>query len=794
MSSRSEAASRAAGARQRGSAAGRLALSLDTALLEALVAAPALALHAPGLRGALQQALALRSTAAQRGAGPGRSSMPGVFGVQAFTSDGQTSRTAEDQRRVSNRENVRDEFFALLRDAAAGAAPFGQRGAAAGLTLGAGGDDVAVYSCFAERAPALLRRLRADNVPAFARLFVATVMQAAVTGEALLDDELRRIARRNTARFGRLNLRLQAQPASGHGSVCRAHSPGASAGPATRDTTVSRGHGASAAFGAASSAAASIERTEGRGQVTSRAITGAAAEGIAVTLAVAAEFPPAQRLYVLFLEAADSHRLNRQLQRYMKAQLAALAEEGSCGGSGGGGGAAAERALAAAALAAFVSLLEFAGANGEAAGGPMGALDAAGALVAAAQGSTPGSGLGSERDQAALGGMPGLASGLLWTTPWVVRYLWFLGPGAAWGSEPARGGPETASGGPGAARTLAALAALQRSPVLRPGHPAFGPAALCLRCLLDMFMERMAAAGVALPQAKPDGGGATWETLVRVGETGDGDVDARLLQLCCPLLDHARRALQGALAGSGGESSAQARGGLRKITPSVPAGAAAAAAAAPGEAPAALAAAAAGPALDDAAAALRRAFLEAYSSPEAEVRLRDVVEWVADVLGRTAAAAGLACAMALAAERAESAVQSAAAAAAAAAAPLDGVKASERPGERAGAGEALRLQLGLAQAAAATEATLAALEAAGEAAAAHAASMAPRALAALAPPAWPRAVVGTAAALAAEQACAAAARRLLRQAPAVRTAACSAAARAATAAAKAAVQAGFAAL
>lgn len=42
----------------------------------------------------------------------------------------------------------------------------------------AGSGDAAVFSCLAERAPALLRRLRADNVPAFARLFTAAVMQA----------------------------------------------------------------------------------------------------------------------------------------------------------------------------------------------------------------------------------------------------------------------------------------------------------------------------------------------------------------------------------------------------------------------------------------------------------------------------------------------------------------------------------------------------------------------------------------------------------------------------------------
>ena len=35
----------------------------------------------------------------------------------------------------------------------------------------------------------------------------------------------------------------------------------------------------------------------------------------ASTLEVAWRFPPAQRLFVLFLEAADSHRLNKSLLR-----------------------------------------------------------------------------------------------------------------------------------------------------------------------------------------------------------------------------------------------------------------------------------------------------------------------------------------------------------------------------------------------------------------------------------------------------------------------------------------------
>lgn len=72
---------------------GRLAHSLDAALLDALVAAPAVQTHAAQLHGALQQTLAARPPAeGGRGRGPGGTA--GVFGVQAFTSDGRTSRTA----------------------------------------------------------------------------------------------------------------------------------------------------------------------------------------------------------------------------------------------------------------------------------------------------------------------------------------------------------------------------------------------------------------------------------------------------------------------------------------------------------------------------------------------------------------------------------------------------------------------------------------------------------------------------------------------------------------------------
>lgn len=61
----------------------------------------------------------------------------------------------------------------------------------------------------AEGAPALVRRVAPGNLGAFAALFTAALLQAAATGEALLDEELGSLAARDPSRFARLNSRMQ---------------------------------------------------------------------------------------------------------------------------------------------------------------------------------------------------------------------------------------------------------------------------------------------------------------------------------------------------------------------------------------------------------------------------------------------------------------------------------------------------------------------------------------------------------------------------------------------------------
>lgn len=63
-----------------------------------------------------------------------------------------------------------------------------------------------------EGAGRLVRGVASGNLGAFARLFCASVLQAAATGEALLDRELGALAARDPSRFSRLNQRLQVCP------------------------------------------------------------------------------------------------------------------------------------------------------------------------------------------------------------------------------------------------------------------------------------------------------------------------------------------------------------------------------------------------------------------------------------------------------------------------------------------------------------------------------------------------------------------------------------------------------
>lgn len=244
-----------------------------------------------------------------------------LFGLPAFTSDARKSKSPDEQRRLSNREATRDAWFALMRDTAAKTASFGHSGGrggsmgtaslASGMDHAGGGEepDGVVLGRLQARASDLLRALRPDNFGPFAELFTAAVLQAAATGEALLDEELTNLAKRNVDRFHSLNRRMQGQgqgPGPRRGSALQGQQQrrpphgfgdlGGSAAlkPAAKGKRPSSAGGGGGAFG---------------GYVASD-------EAVTAALEVVAEFPRPLRLHALFLEAADSHRLNTNLVRW----------------------------------------------------------------------------------------------------------------------------------------------------------------------------------------------------------------------------------------------------------------------------------------------------------------------------------------------------------------------------------------------------------------------------------------------------------------------------------------------
>ncbi|GLI71729.1 hypothetical protein VaNZ11_017023 [Volvox africanus] len=168
-------------------------------------------------------------------------------------------RSQEQQRRVSNRERCRDMFFAVVRQTAC----LINRGVDGGIlsehapgTPGAGGGNVrgamtgaaaahghtsphltaAASASGGTLGPAsvaellvplrsqcleVLQSLHPDNLPFFAELFTSCVLQAAATGESLVEGDLANLASRNPSKFHRLNQRMQQAP----GQVLAQHPP-----------------------------------------------------------------------------------------------------------------------------------------------------------------------------------------------------------------------------------------------------------------------------------------------------------------------------------------------------------------------------------------------------------------------------------------------------------------------------------------------------------------------------------------------------------------------------------------
>ena len=124
-----------------------------------------------------------------------------------------------------------------------------------------------------------------------------------------------------------------------------------------------------------------------------------------------------------------------------------------------------------------------------------------------------------------------LGKSLEWVVPWVVQYVRF----ACQDSD--------AQHSCCIQQLVQQLQSIQSCKALLPGSAQFGPVASCLRCVLDDHLEQ--SAEIDRTDSEAD---AAWLSALQDWESTaelQGPVsDARYLQLCCPLLEQARQAIQ----------------------------------------------------------------------------------------------------------------------------------------------------------------------------------------------------------------------------------------------------------
>ncbi|KAG1672840.1 hypothetical protein FOA52_004644 [Chlamydomonas sp. UWO 241] len=373
-----------------------------------LLEQPRVHAHCPRLVGDLRRAMERWGEAA--GARKGFDMISGGSGRAAHIGPLLRSGPSDEQpRTTSNRERCRDLLFGLVRDACGlltqqlSGEGLGRlvgelrRGGGALLIRGGGGGGggghsntstgVAVAQHRAQqqvdallslraRAQSLVCELHPANLGFMGDVVASCIMQAAATGEALMEAAVASLAQLNPARFQRLSQRMQAQ---GPGLATQLARGASAAGPHHAHTqrhasTVSRGGGSSAAMpppGRSGGGGGSAEDCDGRGggggSYPGSSGNGgggggggkevyATCERLASALELMSEFPPVQQPYALLLELSDSRSLCVAVQasasERLRTLLAALDDRthsNSSSAAGTAGVAAAAAAVGAAA-------------------------------------------------------------------------------------------------------------------------------------------------------------------------------------------------------------------------------------------------------------------------------------------------------------------------------------------------------------------------------------------------------------------------------------------------------------
>ncbi|KAA6417830.1 MAG: hypothetical protein FRX49_12186 [Trebouxia sp. A1-2] len=543
---------------------GQLIAALGKSMLEILAELPILSQHAPNLRSKLQQELdRLEENLLASNKAYSRPASSHLYGAGAFTQDGQRQRSQEEQRKVSNMNDCRDAWARVMRTAAdQQAQPLQVPSAAqskARLQLDPISDanaGVLLYMQQNVRKP--LRALRPDNYATFAELFATALLQAAATGETLLDQsestqKLQQLADKDTSKFYRLNQRMQGQAPGHRPSHQGRYSTNSGGGVRSSGSSPFQSPGLTSQPALNAQPHFGFQQQRSWTTSTQASYQSLLTEADLQDIALAMQFPPAQRLFVMFLQAADSHRLNTSLIRQvfilmmcMGARLQQM-QQSAVTDATASHRAKSERLVSQCCLASFLSFLTF-------------------AVSASSSQHDIGMMIGESQYQPAVDLNAVLHAALLsnsleWGLPWVVQYLRFLS------LDPHACSSENVQ------QVLHKLESLHRCTVLLPQSAAFGPAALCLRSVLDDHLEQIA--DIEVTQAASDD---AWQALVKTwSEAADlrqPVVDPRYMQLCCPLLEHARQAVQASISAETApwDGKRLKLKGIRKIHPSQPPG------------------------------------------------------------------------------------------------------------------------------------------------------------------------------------------------------------------------------
>ncbi|XP_024372189.1 uncharacterized protein [Physcomitrium patens] len=549
--------------------AGRILDCVGEQMLVALIEEPAIARHSPTLMVRLKASLADHQAAALRsfkayetasrsnnapeqshttGAGRLTPGLPVSLPFQAARDSRNIFKTQEEQRAYNNREHCRDQFYAIIREAASAYSAFGWN------STGAESDG---YLKMKDSVRNFLQVLLVENYPWFAELFLEQVLQVSNCGET--DPEVTNLARQDPAKLQRLHDRLtstntvrlsaasQKQGGSGLGNADSrlTLSPGSpwSKVKSTEQRSLFTKNGSNNELPSNSVQVLNKGRStvgNGRDRSTDLGST------------FSSYFPQSLCVYVWFLEAADSHRLNTQMMWSIKGKITILTQlppysrDAADIGSG-----FTERVLALKALAGLLGYLFVS--PGAGARPPIpgpGAHDNVGNTQWDVTRSEPPVNIPAVLSKAQIEGS------VLLNLPWVLEFLRLLK--ADW----------LALSHPQFQTILFSLREVYLLPMLNPLSEQFGVGSICILASLDAFFEYMDLAPHNSEWSKKDKTNTSpvqhrevssveGEDTRRLSEiqaderpltfkgldTMLGIIDSRYIQHCCPLLMELRGVL-----------------------------------------------------------------------------------------------------------------------------------------------------------------------------------------------------------------------------------------------------------